>query len=703
MTQLHVSVDSNINCGAVLYERCKRFVTATIDSSESLVELTEFINAIHNGNPVSLASQSGPIDLGSGFCRVRLTIPYLYNSTKLRSGEMYGDIFDKSGILHISDWIPAIFSRCYPTKSLRIAGELSRLLDTGNNYSSKLLVLSCWNGEVISVATGITPPLTTDDNRITYSSDRLFAMPFDGIDNDSMLIASAAEPIPDRWSRREFYLNGQKSRVVIGKNYLRYNSLEFNDDTLTLLLHTEEMESKFGIKPSLWKSKAFDYRMSCLLCDVPNNKRTLDMDYVTDGNMISNLPDVTANGIVLNTDMWDSTKYFNRIPLTEDDIHAARHALFSVDSAYKRSAIGLSFKEYFKKKKQKIELFPFAGGSLGMLTKSDEKKETEEKTFKTRVLTSISSYLMSIAYSIILHNDLAIPENCNLDALGMRRMFVRNRRKDFYTESFSIDKYLTQNQFVFGTAAQDNIKKNITSFVSDYQSRSMIVSPSGNFSVISVYFYSTQMTAWSRDDGREYNWIVSLDSSAHVYYNRAFASLARGNSNGFNSDTQAISGEYFLKLLRYTDVWAYDPYTSGNDATNVSGEEIHKYRAEFSRKLQQFYLDNVIGISAIDELFSSASSVDDYIPRIRGNSGIEIKYVELFTLQEDSMSILRAGYSSKSLESILGWWATISECLRTKAMNNRRYSRHELSMVKYLLDSTDYVVTCLTDRVDQLV
>ena len=701
MQQLHVSVDSVTNNSLV--SQCKLFVTVKLDTPERFKDLVDFIQAIHNGNPTQLVHGPTPLSLGVGFSRIRLSVPYFYSSSKLNSGDMYDEVIEKYGLLDVSEWIPEIFNTCFPGRSKRIHGHMERFIDTGSNYNNKYFILSCWNGEIISFATGISPQ--REENGVGEPDEyTLFGMPFEGIHPSDVLAAGSKDPRPDRWHKLEYQLSGSKQRVVIGKKYFRWNSFELTDNNYNLLLNTDELVSLYGSKPSMYKSRAFDYRLSGLIYDdLGQNRRMMDMDYVTEYRDVSYLPSVEPNGLVLNEDLWLRKSYFTKLTFSEEELGLLRAEL-GASGSFKKANAFASFKEHLNKKNQKIALQTFSSNQLGVMVKSAEKKETEEKAFKTRVLTSIRSYLLSLAYSIILHNDLEVPEDCYLDTFSFRRMILKSGgRRDYISENFSLKDFLAQYQLVFTDARKTEIQAQLRTLIADYQSRDITVSPNGSDSVITEYFYLNKIpTYYQQAIGRDFGWLAGLDTSIGGY-NRHFAGFARGNVNGMNSETQAISANYLIKLLRYSSDWQYDPTVDGHYyANDVTKEDASKYKRRLSQLQNKFYLDNVFPNTALDDEFANATENNDYLPNLN-YSYIEVKYAEIFTLCEDSLTILREGYKSKSMESILGWWSCVSPMLQAKVDGDKRLKPKQRLFVNHLMTSTNYIVSCLTDKVDELI
>jgi len=214
-----------------------------------------------------------------------------------------------------------------------------------------------------------------------------------------------------------------------------------------------------------------------------------------------------------------SCRYEQRIPILYDEVESIREtirfaSIVSQSNVFtdSRNFTGSRFDARF-----------YSNMDLYIPCKSSMAEESIKSSYKTRTMSSLQSYLLSIAIACIFHKELVIQDDWYIDTFNFQRYYLNGKR--FLTTG-------SEQLFAGFNIADYNMKHEIEYFLIQY-SKHNYTSPTigGLHTLITRYVFSQFKSnyTYSLDSeiGRHhlFNWAVSLESKHTSVY--AYTALAR--------------------------------------------------------------------------------------------------------------------------------------------------------------------------------
>ena len=704
---------------------------------EATKEFYKLLSSVYTGEVVELMSPNSGSTIWNGH------LNSIYR-VKLNVVSRAYDFTQREGWFNIQNWLSDRFRELYPTQHKAFSDFFDSPWAFAGNW-----ICNCVNGHVVSIS-NYMPRAVSDQKSI------------DAVVGDSMYYFGIPDYNPGGVIPRQFLASGKhidalyKSedcqspssslRITIGPGYLRIGSFEFKDNDFSYMISSSlihDADPKMCLDNKVYynaiaKNK-FTTTLDKLIRGTLNS--TYAMDYNSRTCWHNPIGYVQADdpcGLALKhsnipKEVLDNQFSFWRFKLSNEDIEAIRNR--DMDHPYGSLDLLLDpVKDIDEHKTRKSRVSWKSLDSQGIflsITKSSSKTDSERKAYVTRVGNTIQQYLLSAAYSIILHRDLRTPRlSGELDDVfkvdtfkfGLRAIKYGSNVNTYDSPACYYAPYeiiiggeITTNNYERHIQMSDQIKgwirESTTTFAAKYSTKQIKSSLSGTSSCISTYYILPHLADRSITHTTEFSagmsWIFLLDSQCgNNNYNRfSEGGFPRRRTNGIDLATKSISLSYLLGLLAFSDSsrqyrdnplysnqYFYDP-----TAKLAADAEL----ANFVGILREFYSDNCIPLSEIEEAFDSGTLIHSN----RFNCNSRINYQEIYSLSTESLGILDSGHKCSSLEESMDWWAKSSPLLREMASNDPNLISHKtrIGQVLFMLDYIDAVVEDITINIDKFV
>lgn len=442
--------------------------------------------------------------------------------------------------------------------------------------------------------------------------------------------------------------------VCISYKYAKHGLYEINNDVVSLILHPP--------KPGPSDLSYYSYTLNNLF----DNKKYCNIQKLYQNNFKH-----YQSGIHLNQDkvVFNDYDSLYRIPLHEIDLKTIQHFISKPELIVNTEGLDSSLEH------DKLELFD---GNIIVTTLKEKTLIRRAKTKQSRDVSVLQSYLLSIYTSIVLLNDLKLPEGCYLNAFNF--IYQYNFWSNCY-KAFSIGGLTPE----FYNINPEDLTRGLTRLVTDYKNGDAKISQTGGkFTPITGTIYYKIVT-----ENSIVNWLVSLDPPTNPYL--AYGGLARSSKSGIDINNKTLNLNYLLSLI-------YSKGFERSDRRCIGGYwgDTGDYLDILRKDTLSFHDMNILPKqSRLDYL----SIYKNRLSKYTGTFSVNIR--EIYTLSDQSLALLDTGFKSfDTLPDLCVWWVSMLPLFK-QIINVEKYTEHELKCLHVLLDTTAIILTGLIEQLQE--
>lgn len=667
----------------------------SIDSEEVFNGFVELFKAVVAGEDVQLVRTLNGVSESVLAGSFSLTIVKVHTVANLRSSKEL--LFDHSIFKN------AAFEQDYSESYRQMVFSSIKGIGWGSPLSS--IYLCFWKGKLITI-TNFIPSIHGSgrgEDIGPYAMFGLHQLDLSTIDDPSEIL-TAKDKLSTSYSsvwRWHHHGNSRNLRLTFAKNLVQVNAFSLTNDTYSLNVCTTTAIT--GTLPSnpkkVKKIQAFDAPMRALIEGKSAYSLTIyDIELDRPG-MFKTWADWKRfqSGLVANVDMLPLDSLFTEIP--RSTVLELRELLSLPDQYVNKLPAAVSFDDTEKRKG--LALRKTSDDMFAVVIKTSAKAESELSAKKTRVASSVLQHLLSIAYSVILHRDLILPEGCYLHCFS----FNQSSYAKLGSRRRWCDQSLLKNYRDYDgplTIPEDTRLETAVSTFCDCVAAGKITTTmvGTSLSVLS----SNVITPSRTEEGNKFQeflgWLVAMDMSKSVWSNH-YPGLLRACHSGMDLKAFTVNCGSILDMVVVRDGASVLHPIFGSrknklrnavtDEDKAYNQQVDDYAESLLRAKAETYYNNFVPRDECEEAF-----------RINDTPSLHYRVEELFRISPEGMSILLAGHRCISMSDVLAWWSAVESTLHEIVDSDSTYEGSQQIYVSTMLTYFTKIVDLLLARIEDL-